>query len=121
MPEQTTPIDDPALEGHEDWKDGKSLDDNPYDEGHDFVSWKKWRKGWHAAEQDTALTAKSPGSGTAGSYSALSDEDLTIFHAAMTAMTQGIHACQSNLTDDEWERAEEIWNSLDDEVNSRAL
>jgi hypothetical protein len=50
----------------------------------------------------------------------LSDEDLTILHAAMAAMTQGIHACQSNLSEKEWDRAEEIWEGLDDEINSRA-
>lgn len=66
-------------------------------------------------------SGSGPASGEVASYSALSDEDLTILHAAMTAMTKGIHACQSNLSDEEWERAEEIWDELDDEINSRAL
>lgn len=68
MPEEATPIGDPALEGHEDWKDGKAMADNPYDPEGDKEAWRDWRQGWKAAENDTALSQKSPGSGTTGSY-----------------------------------------------------
>jgi hypothetical protein len=49
----------------------------------------------------------------------LRDEDLRVLHAAMTSMVEGIHACQDTLSEEEWERAEEIWNELNEEMNGR--
>jgi len=69
MPEEATPIDEVGLEGHEDWKDGKLLSENPYPIGSERA--KEWAEGWRAAENDETITRKSPGSGTAGSYTAL--------------------------------------------------
>jgi len=46
----------PALEGHEDWKDGKPISANPYDEGADYDAWKQWRQGWRAAKDDQSLS-----------------------------------------------------------------
>lgn len=46
MSDQDEPID-PEIQGVEDYRyRGLDLEDNPYDEGHNYEAWKAWRKGW---------------------------------------------------------------------------
>lgn len=50
----------------------------------------------------------------------LSDNELCVLHAALTAMVKDIHAPQDYLTEDQWNVAETILNVVDIEANGRA-
>lgn len=48
----------------------------------------------------------------------LTNGDVKIVWAALQAMVNDVHAPQDNMTEAQWNRAEELLNAVDEKVNS---
>jgi len=51
----------------------------------------------------------------------LTQEELYVAFAAMTAMVHDVHAVQDQLTEEQWQRADDLVTRMETEVNRKGL